>query len=79
MVHRMVAARVCGPHHDGRRHANKNEDLWESVHCVVGSDLGLVLVHAWFYEGDRQTEWGHKRRYHGLAKKNSPGRRRVVP
>ena len=35
MVHRMVAARVCGPHRDRGRHANKNEDLWESVHCVV--------------------------------------------
>ena len=54
MVHLMMVARVCGPQHDGRRHANKNEDLWESVHCVVRRDLGLVLVHAWCYEGDRK-------------------------
>ena len=52
----MVVARVCGLHRDECRHVNRSDDLWESLHGFVGSDLGLGLGHAWFDEVDQQIE-----------------------
>ena len=59
MAHRMMVARVWRLHHDECRRVSRNEDPWESVHSCVESDLGLVLVYAWLYEGNQQAEWGH--------------------
>ena len=57
MGHHKEVAKVCEPHHGGRKHGCRFVDLWERVRCAFEDELVEAVNLEICVSGGRRRTW----------------------